>query len=180
MMRLVLLGALLLVGCGYGPDSSCIARRYQTICVPYTEGELSGPLTGALARQLAQSPYRYVSSEGSLTLYVNVVEVNRRPRGYRYDATVHNKPTKLVVTAEEEVELVAEVRLVDSTGCPVLPCTRVRASLDYDFQPKETRTSQLAFSLGELDSVNAARQVAATAATDLLAQRIVDMLSTVW
>jgi hypothetical protein len=180
-MKSRLLALLLLAGCGYRPDSSCIAERYQTVCIPYTEGELSAPLTAALARQLAQSPYRYVSSGGALLLNVEVVEINRRPRGYRYDANVENKPTKLVVTAEEEVELVAEVSLTESaTGCPVLPCTRVRAALDYDFQPKETRTSQLALSLGELDSPNGARVVACTSATDLLARRIVDLLTAAW
>jgi hypothetical protein len=116
-----------------------------------------------------------------LELRVEIDNVSYRPRGYRYDKNVENHLTKLVVTSEEEVELEATVCLIESTtGYEVMAPTTVVATLEYDFEPAETKTSQLRLSLGELESINSAREIARSAATRVLARKIVDLLSATW
>jgi hypothetical protein len=176
-----LLLAVLLAGCGYRPEQSCLAARYGTISVPYVDGELAGAVNSALSYELARSPFSYRTSGAALELLVEIEDVSYRARGYRYDRNIEGKLTKLVVTSEEEVVLEANVTLIDAlTGCEVIPTTRVTGCIEYDFEPAETRTSQLRLSLGELESCNGAREIARNAATQILAQRIVALLTAAW
>ena len=173
----------LTVSCGYhfGGQSS-FATKYDTVSVPYVDGDIDGRLTQAIVRELTTgSTVNYVRDEGELLLKVKLTDSRDENIGFRYDRDRSDNVLKSVVQAEGRTTIIAEITLEDSKiGKVILGPTPVTVSIDYDYDVGHSSSNLLSYSLGQLDTVDAAREAASPALYRDLAERIVDHLNHVW
>jgi voltage-gated potassium channel Kch len=169
MMRLLFLPLVaLLSACGYRAATSPLAS--SSISVPYIAGDETGGLTAALIEELSASGRcRVVRDRGDITFVGKVVSDENRQIGYQYDRPpleLDVQKTRLVPN-EERRELTIEFELVErASGKSLTPLRTMTIGVDYDFAISdaiqglvtETGTSILSFSLGQLDSVEGARE----------------------
>ncbi|NGX26739.1 MAG: hypothetical protein K940chlam6_00664 [Chlamydiae bacterium] len=186
MNRLLFACLLALSACGYHFDGG----DPITVSVPYVIGDFEGELTGALAIALSQAAaFRYTNGQGDWTLKAKILEATNDRIGYRYDRNpVSGKLRDNVMGIENRKTISVEISIVDSiTGKQILGPQIVKAGADYDYVDSNSlqdlsfidpatgaRTTSIAFSLGQLDSVGSAGENAIYPIYDRLAQRIVD------
>lgn len=180
-MRLLALIALsLLSGCGYQSGSGSIADSYKTICIPFVKGDIEGHLTAELIKELTTSTNLcYQQNGGELALEVEVVEVKEENIGYRFERTIGTDlPTNRIVPTEERLTAVANICLKDTCNdCIVLGPIRVAAHVDYDHDYYTNITGTPQFSLGQLEDIGVARDVAQMPLDRRLAKRIVEYIA---
>ncbi len=171
-MKSLLIGAcLVLSSCGYHLPSS----SNQSIAVPYVKGDTSGVFTDFLVRELEMRGWLDYSSSAPYTLETKIVRDDKDQIGWRYDrketsATLENRlrPTEGKRTITVLVTLKNE-----QTGEVLFGPKKVTADVDYDYvnfdtisdlafspAPGAPLVSVLAFSLGQLDSVEGAHRAA--------------------
>jgi hypothetical protein len=180
---------LLCASCGYrlaGPPDS---EEVTTLTVPYVQGDSEGQFTDALSKALSSSgAYQVVQNGGSLTLKAAIISSGQDRIGFRYDRKeTTGKLEKNLLPSESRRTVVAEVTLIDTcTEEIVLGPSKVTACAEYDyvnpdsvldlifFDPDGTKESTIAFSLGQLDSIEGAHDDASIVIYRVLAQKIVD------
>jgi len=190
-MRIFLVSAsalLLLSGCGYhfqGPSDGP-----TTISIPYVEGDVNGQLTDQLVRAFSTSgDFKYAYVEGRLTLRVNLIDRHAEPIGWRYEKEKDGSIEDELIAVEGRRFLSAEVQLIDSATEEVLYGPEIiTATLDYDyFEPDViqdlsfvnsfgVRQSSVQFSLGQLDSSEAAYDDVFYPLAQKLSKKIVDRI----
>ncbi len=177
----------LLAGCGYH-----LANSEQTsVSVPYVTGDHEGTLTAALIRQIAESPdFIYARECGELILNVRILSVDDERIGLRYDRSPSSdKRRSNLVAVENRHKMTAEVTLYQgSTEEIIMGPEVVTADVDFDYVdqnspqdltvrlPGGKHVSSVGFSLGQLDSVDAAKIDALQPLYRALAQKIVNGL----
>lgn len=184
-MRHFFFAGLLLIAssCGYHFDSG----PSKTVSVSYAIGDHEGELTTALARAVSEVPgFCYVHSGGELCLQVKICGVDDEKIGFRYDR--RDKSGKLrdnLVAVENRKLLRVEVTLLDSCGKCLMGPMLVESSSDYDYADQNSLrdlslidagkedVSSVSFSLGQLDTIDGAKQDAFLPAYRDLAQKIV-------
>lgn len=188
-MRFVFSFLLLLSSCGYRWDNATL----YSLSIPFVSGDEDGTLTAELIRAFSSSTQaNVVSSKGRYRLEVSIAAQPNEIIGFRIDAQVNNgKQQKNMVADEGRRTLVAQVCLYDSEKKILGPC-RVAADADYDyvdgdsFQDLTFVDSQgqtqtiLAYSLGQLESSEAAREAASKPLYRKLSRKIVDLISANW
>jgi len=167
-----------LTSCGYRCGTGALAERYQTIMVPYAKGDKMGMLTKALIEKVCtQSMLTYVNSGGDLQLNVCITSPKSQNIGYRYAP----KNPKVVVANEGRLIQEATVTLVDCKNhCTVLGPFTITTTFDFDFNPDTSTINEHAFSLGQLEMNNLAKDVATPPLYNLLAEKIVDYVNNSW
>jgi len=175
-----------LSACGYHFDQeSTIA-----VSIPYVVGDFEGELTDALIYALSNSPhFRYTNGQGDWTLKAKVVNTINDRIGYRYDRDPKSgKLRDNVMGIENRKAISVEITVVNTTTeKPILGPQILQASSDYDYVDSNSlqdlsfidpatgvRTTSIAFSLGQLDSVGSAGEDAIYPIYRKLAQRIVE------
>ena len=203
MKSLLLLFPLLLsLSCGYQFGQGSLPTKYQTICIPYVEGDVSGELTAILIKQISRSGgFRYVRDNGDLILYVTLCDCSEENIGFCYD-TKKNKDDKhgkkderrdsgdccknrdfnhSVIPIESRATILAEVTVVDSSsGCNVLGPAKLLASVDFDHDYYYSPDKINEFSLGQLTDVDAARDAVQTPLYTVLAEKITEYIIHSW
>ncbi|NGX37814.1 MAG: hypothetical protein K1000chlam2_00977 [Chlamydiae bacterium] len=191
MKRLALLLLLALCACGYHFDGG----EKIAVSVPYVIGDQEGELTDSLIWALSRTAnFRYTQDEGDWILKAKVVDTFNDRIGYRYDRDPKTGDIrKNVMGTENRKSITVEVSVVNgTTGKLILGPQKVKADADYDYVDPNSlrdvsfidpatgvRTTSIAFSLGQLDSVGAAGEDATYPIYHLLARKIVDgMLAT--
>lgn len=172
----------LLASCGYRFGHGEIPCRYRTISVCFADGDREGHFTSELVKALSTSGAFCYQREGAdLVLEIELVEVEDIPVGYRFDRDGNEQVTDRVITTEGRLKGIAEVRGIDCcTGCTAVGPVRIAASVDYDHDYYSTGTRVPVFSLGQLDDLDVARDVAQLALDTELAEQIVAYLTTAW
>ncbi len=181
-----LLGLILLCGCGYRYDG----QDKVSVCVPYVVGDFEGELTDAIIEALSQTAnFRYTRGDGDWILKANVKGAKNDRIGYRRDRRDKSgKRRRNVIGTENRQAISVEISIVNATtGKLILGPQTIRADADYDYVDPNSlqdlsfidpatgnRTTSIAFSLGQLDSVGSAGQDAIYPIYKRLAQKIVD------
>lgn len=202
MKSLLLLFPLLFsLSCGYQFGQGSLPSKYQTISVPYVEGDISGELTAILIKQISRSgSFRYVSDNGDLILYVTLCDCSEENIGFSYD-TKKNKDDKhrrkdgkkdnsgcnkrdfnhSIIPIESRATIIAEVTVVDcSSGCTVLGPAKLIASVDFDHDYYYSPNKINVFSLGQLTDVDEARDAVLTPLYRALAEKITEYIIHSW
>lgn len=184
----IILGLFLLSGCGYRFQGSSEERI--TISIPYVEGDVNGHLTDQLVKVFSTSAdFKYAYVNGRVMLLVDLVDRHAEPIGWRYEKKESGAIESELIAVEGRRFLTAQVRLIDSATEEILygPET-VTTSMDYDYYEPDViqdlsfinsfgiRQSSVQFSLGQLDSSEAAYDDVFYPLAQRLAKKIVDRI----
>lgn len=186
-MRILLMSLLLLLfssSCGYRFERG----ESTSVSIPYVIGDQQGELTTALIRELAKSSLlRYSHGHGKWILSVKIINTEDERIGFRYDRSpVKGKLRKHLEGIENRRHILAEVTIVSSDTEELLYGPHlVSAASEYDYVdpdslqdlsvrgPRGRFFSSEAFSLGQLDTIDAAKQDTLLLLYQKLAQKII-------
>ena len=185
MRNILYLGlCLLFSSCGYRFGSGGMIERYNSVCIPYVDGDNEGLLTTALIRAMTTKGALAYSSYGSdLVLKVCLLPPLDTNIGFGFapDDEEDDHFSDIIVSNEARLTMTATFSLIDRrTGTCVLgPCEAI-SSLTYDFEPDLTNVDFHAFSLGQLEMHNLALDAATPSLYRILAEKIVDYVNHCW
>jgi len=177
-----------LTGCGYHwEESDQLATHYQTLAIPYVQGDEEGFLTDALVKAVGLSNQFSYAKGGELIFEGKIISNQTSNVGWQYDRDpVSGTRINRLVPNEGRREVTVRFSLVAArTGKVVYGPIDVSAHVDYDFvdsdslldtsflTPTGRRQSVLFFSLGQLDSMQGAQSSAREPLYQKLATKIV-------
>lgn len=179
----ILLGThLFLSACGYHFGLGDLPAKYETISVPYVEGDASGELTAQLIKELGCSgALTYSQNGGELILQVKIVEISEMNVGFRYDRNKKDKREHDIIPSETRITAQVEVSVVEAASCcTVLGPAKLQASaeFDHDYYFGSGRTND--FSLGQLTDYDSAFDAVKTPLYYRLSEKIVDYVIHSW
>lgn len=173
-----------LSSCGYHLDrgEGLLTSRYNSISVPYVEGDEYGDLTAAVVREIVQSgAFEYQAYGGALILQIREVDCGEEHIGFRYDRRRSGKLTDDIIPTETRITEMVEISVIESaSGCMILGPVRLSAYIDYDHDYYFSRNGVNVFSLGQLIDIDEAKVAARTPLNEKLAHKIVDYLTQSW
>ena len=187
---------LLLAGCGYqwnsglSPDSVPI-----TLSVPYVIGDGDGSLTAELIRAIGQSGLAQVKQSGArYVLRAEIIQSDKQTIGYRRDRQkISGESKKNLIASEARKTISIQASLHETnTGEIVSGPFQIEAESEYDYvdgdsiqdltfiTPKGTPAVVLPFSLGQLESIDAAEEAALRPLHVQMARKILDLIFSDW
>jgi len=171
-----------LIGCQYQFGRGELSQRYETISVPYAEGDQKGELTTQVIKKISHSgALRYVSGGGDLVLNIKLIEFREENIDFRYDRKKTGRLKRSIIPTETRVSAIAEVHLIESgTGQTILGPTQIAASAEFDHTYYSTPHRVNIFSLGQLNDIDVARDAVMHPLNCSLAERIVDHVLNSW
>lgn len=182
--RLLIISLLLsLTGCrGYQFGSGVLSSRYQTISVPYAEGDFDGSFTTELIKQISVSGvFQYKHQCADLVLKVRLLEFDDYNIGFQYLIDKDCDLTRETIPIETRFIVIAEISVIDrSSGEVVLAPIRISASTVFDHDYYSTRDNINSVSLGQLTDYDEALDAAEKPLYYNLSKKIVDYLSDSW
>lgn len=180
--RVLPLLLLLFSSCGWHVGEGEFYQNYQTITVPFVDGDWQGIMTRSLVNQLAtDSSFRLLNDGGDLTLLVKLKDVEEDNVGFRYDQKKSGKLIKYIIPTETRLSLLADVTLIDqTTGCALFGPVLFEANYDFDHDYYSARNSVNIFSLGQLTDYDEALEAALKPLYQELAKKIVDYIKSAW
>lgn len=182
MKTVLLLLLFLCSSCGWKMGESVIIQNYQTISVPFVEGDREGFLTQYVIQELAEmSPLSYVNQGGDLNLLIKLCTVDTENVGFRYDRKKDGELIDYIIPTETRLKAIAEVTLVDPCqNTPLLGPLRIEAWVDFDHDWYSTFGAVNIFSLGQLNDYDEAYDAALKPLYCRLARKIVDYVIFAW
>jgi len=184
---------LLLSSCGYHLGRTKNLDKIY-ISVPYVKDDFSGLFTNALIKEVSFSPnmkYKYNNSD--FILSVKIIQDTTKQIGYKYDRDNQNRRRKNIRATEGRQIITAQVELIEkSTNIAKFGPLSVSASAEFDYvdedslndlsfiDPNDQRTTVLAYSLGQLESIENAKEATLHPLYERLAKKIVDAISAYW
>lgn len=179
---LIVILLLFTTSCGYRWGQGSSLAPYQTISVPYAEGDWKGDLTAAIIKRLSQSgPLVYRNTGGALILKVRILDYHSDDIGFRYDTNRHDRLISSVIPDETRLEGEVEVSVLEAASCkPVLGPVRLTAYTEFDHDYYSAHHAVNVFSLGQLTDIDEAYDAAEKPLNRRLAQTIVDYLNDNW
>ncbi len=155
----------------------------------YVGGDFDGLLTKELICQIAASGvFEYKKSGADYKLKVNVENVTNDQIGYRYDRDNDGKLKKYLMPTESRQKISASVSIFSNSLDKVVwgPKT-ICADVDYDYVEQDDlkdlsfikdgeRTTVLAFSIGQMESINCAQEASLLPLYRSLCKKIIDVL----
>lgn len=174
--------SLLMSSCGYEQGHGPLLEKYSSISVPYIEGDTEGRLTAELIRQLSSSgAFTYKNDEGELVLKVKMLDTYDQNIGYQFARDENNQLLDSIVPTEGRMGSLVEVSVEESgSGKVLLGPKRISAEVDFDFDPDLAQNNITAFSLGQFNAVDSARDVAVRPLGKALADNIVNYVNNSW
>lgn len=178
----------LLTSCGYRWE---IEKERPTIEVPYVSGDGDGSLTAEIVRALAVSGIGEVRQWGArYRLQVAIARSEGETIGYRRDRQkVSGESQKNLVASEKRKTMSVETALYENaTNQVICGPFRIDAFIDFDYVdgdsiqdlvfigPNGVRQVVLPFSLGQLESIEAAEEAAMRPLNVELAHKIIDTI----
>lgn len=179
---LLLATSLVLVGCGYKFGRGDFVANYNTITVPFAQGDFEGKLTTEVIRQISiQGALRYDSDCADLTLAICLFDPIDDNIGFVYSLDESGLPTRVLAANEARLTVTAKVTVIDNdTGQVIVGPLHISSSITYDFDPDYARFNEHEFSLGQLETHNLAEDAAMPYLYKELAQKIVDTVIHSW
>jgi hypothetical protein len=140
-------------------------------------------LLTAVIKQFALSgSLRYVEEDGDLILQIKYLETDDDNIGYRYDRKKRGGLKKTILPSETRITALVEVQLIDAlTQRVVRPLTRLNASVDLDHTYYSNRHGVNIFSLGQLNDIDAAKDMAIQGPLNrIIAEKITEYILNSW
>ncbi len=177
---------LFLSGCGYRWNHE---HDLPTVVVPYIAGDDDGTLTAHVIQTLsAKGRAKVLKEGGDYLLEISIVEDQNQTVGYRRDKQkVHGEISKNIVPCEGRRTLTAKVIVYEGSSETIAAGPYIiSANSDYDYVDGDSIqdlafinsngvfTKVLPFSLGQLESVEAAQEATSRNLYEKLAQKIAD------
>lgn len=193
-MKAIFIGLFLsnlFFGCSY----HWVANDGQrTISVPYIVGDSDGEFTAELIHQCCATSNLSVASDGRYRLEVTIVQDSVDALGYRRDPQkIDGKIRKHLTQNEERRTVLVDVSLLDRQDQkPIFGPLRLSSYVDYDYVDEDSlqdlqfqnmageKIIVLPFSLGQLESQEAAHDAAQRPLFQKLSQKIVDVITAQW
>lgn len=184
-----------LTGCGYRWHYDYPEGVRPTVNVPLIYKDEDAGLTSEIISCLNSSGViQVVPRNGDYRMDVKIVSQHHDQIGYRRDPQIiRGQVTSNLVASEERQTLEVTVTLFHrQTEEIAYGPYSLSASADYDYvdgdsyedltftKPNQVRVEVLPFSLGQLESVEAAREAASSPLFRQLAKKIVDVISSEW
>lgn len=181
-LRTAFTSLMLLSGCGYQFGKGELPNNYQTISVPYAEGDVNGAFTAELIKQIALSgAFNYVRTGGDLILKATLSDFHDEDIGLRYYREKDGKLTRETIPVEGRLFVTAEIEVIDAlTGVVVLGPAAMQATTDFDHDFYSTRDNINVFSLGQLTDFDGAYDAALRPLNESLARKVTDFISDSW
>lgn len=186
---------LFCTSCGYHMNDESLCSFHKQISIPYIKGDSNGKLTDALIKQLCLSNYfTYSQERGDLILEGEIIQDAKEYLGYQFDRhPISGVRINRLVPDEERREITIRFSLIDPESQRVaFGPMELTAYSDYDFFNSDSlqdtsfineanhRESVLFFSLGQLDSLQGASQVALDPLYRKLAQKMVEGMENIF
>lgn len=172
-----------LSACGYywGQGGEIISK-YETISIPYVDGDLDGWLTAAIIKEATiKAGLDYRRDNGDLILRVKLVDLSDENIGFRYDRKKKGNLTHSIIPTETRVIAVVEVLLIEAASdCVLLGPALISASVDFDHDYYSSRNGVNVFSLGQLTDIDEAKDAVRRPLNYALAQKIIDFIIDSW
>lgn len=191
----LLIAISILGGCGYRWYPQFPENQKPTLIVPYAIGDNDGTLTSEVIRTLTASGIADVDSlEGDFRLKIAILQSDNQTVGYRYDKQkVSGEIKKNIVGREGRRSLTAEVTLYKGSSETIAEGPyKITVDADYDYVDGDSLqdltfinsqgipTVVLPFSLGQLESIDAAQEASSKPLYRKLAQKIADTIFCAW
>lgn len=175
-------GLLILTGCGYRMGQGELSSLYQTISVPYVEGDTDGAITSVLIKELvSRTPLEYQREGGALLLCVKIIDLRDENIGFRYYRKKKGHLTHSIIPTETRITAAAEIMLKESGSGEVLvgPVT-IEANVDFDHDFYFSPDGNNVVSLGQLSDYDAAYDAVQRPLNQCLARKIIDYMIESW
>lgn len=193
MKNSIVLLIFLLTSCGYHLGRSKNTENIS-ICVPYISDDFSGLFTNEVIKQVSNSSQMsYNFSNADYILDIKIIENSTKQIGYKYDRNNQNVRQKNLRATEGREQITALVELIEKrTNITKFGPYKVKASSEFDYvdqdslndlsfiDPNGQRTTVLSFSLGQLESIESAKEAALKPLYERLAKKVVDAILTYW
>lgn len=186
----------ILVGCGYRWQSEhSYFELPPTISVPYVSGDADGSLTAEIIRAITISGTGEVRQwKAQYRLDASIAAAEGQTIGYRRDRQqISGESQKNLVASERRKTLAVIASLYESeSGKIVCGPFRIEGYADFDYVdgdsiqdlvfigPNGVRQVVLPFSLGQLESSEAAEEAAIRPLNVQIAKKIVDAIFSAW
>lgn len=185
----------MVASCGYRWEPDFSLGRRPSIYVPFVEGDEEGRLTASIIRALARSGLvDVVQGEGDYRLQVAIVETRGETIGFRRDPQqIKGETRKQLLACEARKAMAVEATVFEGSSDQIVYGPyRIGADVDYDYVdgdslsdlaflgPDGQQVVVLPFSLGQLESNEAAQEAAARPLFAQIAQKIVDAIVSEW
>jgi hypothetical protein len=169
--------------------------NFPSISIPFVEGDSDGSLTYAIVEMISISGRAKVKqSRANYRLQVKIVGSNTQAIGYRRDKQkISGKSQKNLVRSEERTTRIIEMTLYEGNGDKILQGpVRLSADSDYDcldgdsmqdlafINPLGIQQTVLPFSLGQLESKEAAKEAATRPLNIKIAKKVANVLFDIW
>ncbi len=168
-----LLSFALLTSCGYHTGKNEHSKAL-TVSVPYVKEDFSGLFTNEIIKQVSFCPLlNYQSSKADYTLNIEIIKKDTKQIGYKYDRNNQNVRLKPLRATEGRQIITAKVTLIENkTNKIALGPFNVSSDSEFDYvdpdsindlsfiNPEGSRDAVLVFSLGQLDSIDSAKDQA--------------------
>ncbi|NGX56838.1 MAG: hypothetical protein K1060chlam5_01084 [Candidatus Anoxychlamydiales bacterium] len=168
--------------------------KISTVSVPYVKGDFSGLFTQEVIRQISNTPsltYRYSNADSKLKIAIIDNKVDQI--GYKYDRDKKDQRKKNIRQTESRQTITVNIELMDNkTNETILGPYKISADEAFDYVDQDNlndlsfvdsngnRETVLAFSLGQLESFENAKDASLKPIYIQLAQKIVDAISSQW
>lgn len=174
--------AFLFPSCGYRLGHGAFAEKYSTINIPYVEGDKEGKFTAELVRQLSHSgAFEYKENGADLLLKVRILDFHDENVGFQYARDEEGKLVNRIIPSEARIRVLAEVSLEEeATGKVLLGPRKFSSEETFDFDSDMREENLISFSLGQFNTIDAARDLAIRPLGISLAGKIVDYLVSGW
>lgn len=188
-----LLISLSLSSCGYHWQPGFSDGLRPTISVPFVKGDEDGTLTTEIISTLSASGLAdVISMGGQYRLEVNVLANSDEKIGFRVDPQkVEGKVRRNLLACEGRKNMTVEATLYRGEKIAYGPF-KITTDAEYDYvdgdsardltftNPDGTLVTVLPFSLGQLESVESAKQASTRPLYSRISQKIVDAIFSEW
>ena len=187
---------MVLAGCGYRWQSESLSVGGRpTISVPYVSGDADGSLTGEIIRSVAISGVGEIRQWGAqYELRVSIAGAEGETIGYRRDRQQISGESQKNLVASERRKTMSIVAGLYEAGSGKAACGpfRFEAYVDFDYvdgdsiqdlvfiAPNGVSQVVLPFSLGQLESSEAAEEAAMRPLNTQISKKIVDAIFAEW
>jgi len=173
---------MFLNSCGYRFGCGGVLCQYESICVPYVEGDHDGHLTAELIKEFeASGVIKYCHQAADVVLEVKLLDFREENIGFRYDHDSTGNLTDNVIPSETRLTVLAEVIVTERCSHEsIFGPDLISTSVDYDHDYYSNHGGANVFSLGQLNDIDLAQQMAYRPLVRALARRITEHVINNW